>query len=651
MLWFVWLGCPHKDDVAVDGDDPDTATPAAPGECDPLVPEKCMLPFPSGIYEVADDTTPTGRRLHLGPSSLPKNRDGIQIDGAILDRFDGWSVMTPLLTYLEGVSLEGTIPVDDVAAYTSPEARTVVVDAETGERVPHWVELDMHARTDDTRLLMLRPAVPLEHGHRYVVGLRGLVRGDGGAIEPGEAFRQLRDGDSIDDPELRARVATFEDTVFPALEAQGFQRGELQLAWEFGTGSLETSIGPALSARDAALEEAAGGVAYTIESVENEDCAVPGTTIARTVYGRFTTARFADTDLPGGRLVLDEDGQVVRQGDTNPRFLVRIPCSVAADPQSGGRILQYGHGLLGDLDEARTGYLSDLANRYRYVVFAMTWTGMSTYDAGWIALMLTLDPSDFPSIPERTAQGFSEWVVGLDLATGALADDPDLQFGGARAIDPSLTPVYYGNSQGAILGGAYFAVSPRLERAVLGVGGMPYSLLLARSADFEDFLRIFQEKFPDDRDTALLVGAIQTAWDLGESGGYAHALRPPLPGAPEKRVLLQVAQGDAQVSTLGAAIEARAWDLVNLSPTNREVWGVAHDPGPVTQGGALAEWRYTDGSEEPLENLPPSDVGDTHECPRREPEAQEQMHEFFEDGVIEQLCDGPCVGTRAGFCD
>ena len=44
-------------------------------------------------------------------------------------------------------------------------------------------------------------------------------------------------------------------------------------------------------------------------------------------------------------------------------FMVRIPCSLAADPGSGGPILQYGHGLFGSYDEARTGYLGELIGR------------------------------------------------------------------------------------------------------------------------------------------------------------------------------------------------------------------------------------------------------------------------------------------------
>ena len=45
---------------------------------------------------------------------------------------------------------------------------------------------------------------------------------------------------------------------------------------------------------------------------------------------------------------------------------------------------------------------------------------------------------------------------------------------------------YDGNSQGGIMGLMLAAVSPDIERAVLGVPGMNYSLLLPRSVDFDD---------------------------------------------------------------------------------------------------------------------------------------------------------------------
>ena len=69
--------------------------------------------------------------------------------------------------------------------------------------------------------------------------------------------------------------------------------------------------------------------------------------------------------------------------------------------------------------------------------------------------------------------------------------------------------------------------------------------------------------------------------------------RDPLPDTPAKDVLLQVAVGDAQVTTLGAHISARMWDAPVLAPQTRPVWGV-EEAAPGYSGSALVEWLYVD---------------------------------------------------------
>ena len=79
------------------------------------------------------------------------------------------------------------------------------------------------------------------------------------------------------------------------------------------------------------------------------------------------------------------------------------------------------------------------------------------------------------------------------------------------AIDTSA--LYYdSNSQGAILGGALTALSPDFTRAVLGVGGMNYSLLLPRSVDFDTYELIFKPAYKSRLDRMLLLSAIQNLW-------------------------------------------------------------------------------------------------------------------------------------------
>ena len=77
----------------------------------------------------------------------------------------------------------------------------------------------------------------------------------------------------------------------------------------------------------------------------------------------------------------------------------------------------------------------------------------------------------------------------MRLATGPLTSEPMLQVvdektGQSHSMIDTERRYYYGNSQGAILGGGYLGLSPDIERAVLGVGGTPYHLLLTRSFDF-----------------------------------------------------------------------------------------------------------------------------------------------------------------------
>jgi hypothetical protein len=97
------------------------------------------------------------------------------------------------------------------------------------------------------------------------------------------------------------------------------------------------------------------------------------------------------------------------------------------------------------------------------------------------------------------------------------------------------------------------AVSPDIERAVLGVTGINYSLLLPRSVDFDDYESIFKPAYPNDLDRVLILAATQMLWDRGEGGGYVqHLTADPYPGTPAKTVLL-MSLGDHQVTELCGA--------------------------------------------------------------------------------------------------
>ncbi len=616
--------------------------------CDPLDETRCALPWPSTYHMVEDPNSASGWQVAFSQTSLPENRDHVQVRPDAWNEKDGFSTLGPMLVYFDDLSLEGVVGHDDIGASLTSDT-IALINAETGEREPYFAELDATAETADQSLFIIRPVRPLQHATRYIVAIKGLKTNAGGPVAVSEGFAALRDGVETDSWDTEGQRAHFEDDIFPAVEALGWERGDLQLAWDYVTVSEENSLTRSIWMRDDAADRVGEtGPSYVITSVEEAEC-TEGVTIGKTVYIEMDTPMYTETGKPGTWLTRDADGMPYYNGDTTAEVMIRIPCSLLAEPEPA-MVLQYGHGLLGDKGEARTGYLSAMADRYKWVIVASDWVGMYENDVAAITMMLVNDLSDFALLPERSLQGFVQMDVALRMVRGDLASDPELMVGDVPLIDPERIG-YYGNSQGAILGGGYVGLSDQVDRAVLGVGGSPYAILLSRSADFDPFFLVFQAKYTDQRDISMLLVAMQTLWDPAEAAGWVAQLGPDnFAGNSETRVLMQVAIGDSQVTTLGAHIMSRGYGSVSVSPANRPIWGIENQEGPI-DGNALVEWYYPDGAEEPFLNLPPDADFDTHECPRREPAAQEQLRDFLETGVVNNYCDGPCEGVREGFCD
>jgi hypothetical protein len=106
---------------------------------------------------------------------------------------------------------------------------TIVLDTSTGERVPHWVELDhSFGDTDSTRRpLFIWPAARLKASTRYIVAISNLHDHLGLPVTPSPYFKALRDGGASADG---WRAAAFKD-IFTRLETAAVPRDNLQLAW------------------------------------------------------------------------------------------------------------------------------------------------------------------------------------------------------------------------------------------------------------------------------------------------------------------------------------------------------------------------------------------------------------------------------------
>lgn len=614
--------------------------------CDPTAPDLCLLPYPSDFYTVPDDT-PTGRRVSFPVDGMPVNANGVAIDPTEWNRNDGFSPNSTVLasfTDLDDANLPTWV---DIMASTADDATVVLLD-DSGRRVPLWAELD----DGDDPLLVIHPAEVLDEGRRYVVGLRGLVDTSGASIESSAAFVALRDSLDTGLPSIEGRRAHME-VIFSTLSDAGIERSELQLAWSFTVASTENLTGRILAARDQTLDwlESTGG-AYKITQVtprSRDDVAVQ-------VAGTFTLVNHMTAGgEPGERFNYaseDADALPTPNGETEVPFLCQVPVVSESEPDLELRPGLYGHGLLGS--EYEIDYGGDvraLGNEAGILFCSTQWAGMSEIDVANAVQTLT-DFSRFQTMADRMQQGIVNFIALGWLMQNGLLDDP--VFAGVR-VGGDL--VYYGNSQGGIMGSALAAVSPDISRSVLGVPGINYSLLLARSVDFDTYEAVMEPAYPSRRERTLIISVIQMLWDRGEGGGYInHISSDPLPGTrPDKAVLFHVALGDWQVSELSAYIAAEAVGATIHTPVvengrSREVspgWGL--DPAVDGQSGsAIVIWDS--GSDPiPLGPVPPSTSRDPHEDPRDDALTRSQMRSFLIDEVFVDVCAGePCRALQTG---
>ena len=638
----------------------DVALEAA-GICDPTDHAACLLPFPNDRFTVADATTPTGRRININPLAMPRNVANRPIDPTELNRNDGWSAGTPILTSVPGLDLGRSriAGVTDPGASLAGNAPIVLLDATTGKRWPYMAELDANPTDGEQPLLIVRPAINFPEGHRMVIGLRNLKNAAGATIPAGPEFTAMRS------------AATTGDPVFGPLMRKGIKPSELYLAWTFTIASTQNTTGRMLHIRDDAFASLQGGAPkFTVDQVTD----AYSDKVSRRITGSFTVPNYlttpanakdpfvgVDPGLPGTRLLyLPGDDLPDRNGDFTATFTCDVPKSASAAAPARGSI--YGHGLLGGQGEVGAGNVQKMGQENDILFCATDWYGMATGDVPNVATFLA-DMSYFPTLPDRVQEGMLAqlFLARLLKDPRGFASDAAFQAGGKPVVQTG-TVYYDGNSQGGIIGGALIAVSQDITRGALGVVGMNYSTLLDRSSDFSTYESVLNAAYPSEIDRELVFGLIQPLWDRAENNGYAaHISNNPLPGTPRHTVLMDVALGDHQVANLSAEVMARTVGARTNSgflAAGRH-WGV--DPGwdldrfrGSTSGSAFVYWD-SGTSTPPNTNTPPIETStlaghDPHEDPRATYLARVQKGLFLRPGgVVVDVCNGsPCVGRPLG---
>lgn len=614
--------------------------------CDPIA-EGCLLPFPNDYYTQPAET-PTGLRVDLTAEALPANVSGVHIDPKHWNDLDGFSPAAAPLVQIADVDLEasGTARVSDPSSSLDDDSPVVLLDLTDGTRIGHWVELDVAANeTDEVPTLMVRPTRLLPEGHEIAVAMRGLVDTSGAPVEPSDVFRAYRDRLDSGEALVEDRRPAME-SLFAGLAEVGVAREDLQLAWSFTVASQESLSSRLLHIRDDAFARIAEEpTSFTV----TEDVPSEREGIARELSGTYEVPSYLSGEGgPGSEFVLDDDGMPTHTGSYTADFKCLVPAAASADSPAGTGL--YGHGLLGTADQVRAS--AEQSARGNRVFCATDLIGMADPDLLNAAKIVT-EFSTFNTLADRLQQGhLNTLVLGrLLVSPDGFGTDPAFQDDGTSILTDDL--VYYGISQGGIMGAATTAVAQDWTLAVLDVTGLNYGLLLDRSVDFDDFRAVMVPSYPSPADRTLALQLIQMLWDRGEATGYVqHLTDDPYADTPEHRVLLHVAYGDHQVTPLAAAIEARTIGASAVRPALADGRGWESDPFwdiPSVEtfpfeGSALVMWD-SGAAVPPETNVPPREGDDPHSDPRNTPAANDQIQAFLERGEVIDVCgDAACVG-------
>jgi len=653
---------------------------AIPPGCNPLLADvHCGLPYPSDHFLVADPSLPSGRRIEISGEAALLTSTGLSANPTTFLPQDGFSRLPPIV-WSFGVAVDPTsLPglADDPAATTAPGFPIALMRASDGARVPFFVDVDPRATSAAREALILRPLVKLDPETRYIVAVSG-VAGVDGAIPVPESFRRLRDGDAAvgEDPILSPLLDRYEADVFPVIVDDGLAREELQLAWDFTTGSDAHVIADLSRARTLVLEELA-----RVPPVVTVEGFFEGDQLARVfddapelswraIELRVTGPRVVDGDEAGAILARDDAGLVRLDGTTTFEVTVIVPASVR-DGFAPGRPLLFGHGFFGARSEAESSAVRRIANETGRVLFGIDWLGMSTEDIGVVSTSLGENVAESLRFGERLPQAMMNWITLSELIAAGGLDDLTVE--GNAALAPFRRPasgpgtveqggvsnanavvvdgvdmVHLGISQGHILGGVMSTVNARVRRSVLQVGGAGFAHMMFRARPFAGFLLFLDSSLPDPLDQQLLAAQLQRGFERFDPVAWSpFTLDNALPEGPDsgaggRQVLLQIGRADSQVPNLGAFIHARALGVPWIEPSAIAApFGLTTSTAPVAGGSGIYTFDYgLDPSFENTADFPEATF--VHDSVRRTPEAIAQMKAFFADGTIIDPCGNGC---------
>lgn len=605
---------------------PEERFPNDPGG-NPLDPTHALYPFPSDFFLEADSASQTGYRVAIPPEAMLAG-----VPAELIGSGDGFSRIPMILSgWPRGIDSESLPSATEHGETIEDGSTTLIIEHGTGRRIPHLAEVDRSARDPLKAPLIIRPLILLEPNQTYSVVIRNQLRDlEGGAYEPTAAFKALRDGaDSGFDPIERQRDA-FAATR-SVIEESGVPLDEVLLAWSFHTASREHVTRDLLYLQELAHDWPLERYEITRDEVVGENRQLEGTFVAP----NFVGAR---------GFVRDADGLPTEVDRVSFPFTLTIPLSVEGGAEAPSLaeprpVILYGHGFLGNRQQATRSSFNELCRRGR---FSAAGINFGFHEEVLTSAIQGLTGSEDDVFFLLAA--VSQTMVNASIMVRYIREQISQEM---TALDPQAVH-YMGISNGGTFGYLFGSTTLEVNRGVFVVGGAGLSHFLQRATQWNELGFIASNRYTSPATLQLFLSLLQQALDPIDPASYMDRLvEPRFEGRGPLRAQLHMARYDSQVHNLVSEWVARSARVPLITPSPKDVWGLDTVTAPlsdeVSRTIPSALYVYEEDVEpNPIGNVPPSEDNRTHNTVRDLEVYKEHVIRFIDEGVMQQVCDGAC---------
>jgi hypothetical protein len=448
------------------------------------------------------------------------------------------------------------------------------------------------------------------------------------------------------------RGSYYQNVIIPTLYNKAAPwlngRSALQLLFDFHTSNVSSQLGTTTRIIKDCLEvienERWGGwgdhnVRFLDMVDSSELCNNPDSALARIVNVEIDVPNFLTAGNRAEKLNAENVVNTVKP----LKLVVIIPCSIATGSKPVRAYVDFGHGFFGSREELLyTFFLHRLAHEVGYKVYASNWRGMSFLDLAVIQKAFIANPNQLDSVIANIMQGFAEKAAAQHFVSTSLVNLNFMQFDGQSVVkaDP-VRKIFYGISQGGILGSAYSTLFSNLnlkllDGAIIASAGSPLSLLMSRSMVFPAYQALLLTSLHNNRCVRIFISLIQMYFDkvsgplVGLSG---------FPENKEFRTLIQAGIGDPIATSIGTEVMARDYKASVFRSNPNLIYGVHSN---ISDSNAcITELMYRrEFHELPSEITVPKAEGNiVHDLARQDIALLSQVREFINNGEFIDVCD------------